>query len=127
MSFWNVTARNDGQKEAMRALVNDKPFTFLTGPAGTGKTLAAQAVGIHRLLESQDYRKIVYTRLQTQLGADIGALPGDLNEKTYPFVRPFLDNLDVMGDGPELLALLAPADDKRRRLFFDPIQTMRGG
>lgn len=108
-------------------MANDKPFTFLTGPAGCGKTLLAQAVGIHRV-EERKFRKIVYTRLQTQLGADIGAIPGDFNEKTYPFMRPFLDNLDVLtSDKRSAIEQWTKGDEERRKLFFDPIQTLRGG
>lgn len=131
MAFWGITAKNSEQKAAAHALLNDKPFAFLTGPAGSGKTLITQAVGLERMEENQDFRKLVYTRLQTQLGGDQGFLPGDLNEKTYPFIRPFLDNLDVMSDGEEkarsVLNYLTSGDDKKRKIFFDPIQTMRGG
>lgn len=128
MAVWGVTARNSGQKAAMGALLNDKPYTFLTGPAGTGKTLVAVATGLHRMEDERDFRKIVYTRLQTQLGKDVGAIPGGFDEKTYPFIRPFVDNLEVITQKPmEVLRSLAEGEASRRRLFFDPIQTLRGG
>ena len=127
MAFFGVTAKNEAQKHAMQALCNDKPFTFLTGPAGTGKTLIAQAVGLERTIEQRDFRKLVYTRLQTQVGMDVGALPGDLNEKTYPFVAPFMDNLEVMTTHPsEIKRYFSEADDDKRKIFFDTIQTVRG-
>jgi predicted ribonuclease YlaK len=128
MAVWGVTARNSGQKAAIQALMNDKPFVFLTGPAGTGKTLVAEATGLQRMEEARDFRKMVYTRLQTQLGKDIGAIPGGFDEKTYPFIRPFVDNLEVITQKPmEVIRSLAEGEAQRRRLFFDPIQTLRGG
>jgi len=127
MAFFGISAKNPAQKRALQALTNDKPFTFLTGPAGTGKSLVAQAVGLEHTIEKPRYRKLIYTRLQMQVGMDVGALPGDLNEKTYPFVAPFMDNLDVMTAKPsELKKYFAEGDDDKRKIFFDSIQTVRG-
>lgn len=127
MAFFGISAKNDDQKRAMQALINGKPFTFLTGPAGSGKTLVAQAVGLERTTESRTYRKMIYTRLQTQVGMDVGALPGDLNEKTYPFIAPFMDNLEVMSDkSGEIKRYLTEGDEDKRKVFFDSIQTIRG-
>jgi predicted ribonuclease YlaK len=127
MAFFGISSRNEAQKRAMQALTNDKPFVFLTGPAGTGKSLIAQAVGLEHTLEERRYRKLIYTRLQTQVGMDVGALPGDLTEKTYPFVAPFMDNLEVMTARPsELKKYFAEGDEDKRKIFFDSIQTIRG-
>jgi predicted ribonuclease YlaK len=127
MSFFGISAKNDEQKRAMQVLINDKPFTFLTGPAGSGKTLVTQAVGLERTIETRNYRKLIYTRLQTQVGMDVGALPGDLNEKTYPFVAPFMDNLEVLSDkSGEIKRYLTEGDEDKRKVFFDSIQTVRG-
>lgn len=127
MSFFGISSRNDEQKRAMQALINDKPFTFLTGPAGSGKTLVAQAVGLERTIENPVYRKMIYTRLQTQVGMDVGALPGDLNEKTYPFIAPFMDNLEVMSEkSNEIKRYLTEGDEDKRKVFFDTIQAIRG-
>jgi predicted ribonuclease YlaK len=127
MTCWGITARNEAQKVAIRALLNDKPYAFLTGPAGTGKSLVAQAVGLERTVERKDFAKLVYTRLQAQLGMEIGHLPGDINEKTYPFVRPFLDNLEAMSPESKQIVQYLMAGGDKARVFFDPIQTMRGG
>lgn len=111
----------------MQALLNDKPFTFVTGPAGCGKTIVSQAVGLDRVLETQQYRKMIYTRMQIQVGENLGAIPGDFNEKTYPFVAPFMDNLEAMSDDAETIKqYVLTGDDTKRRVFFDPIQTIRG-
>lgn len=127
MAFFGVKARNQAQKAAMQVLTNDKPYLFLTGPAGTGKSLIAQAVGLDNVVESQKYRKFIYTRLQAQLGMELGFLPGDVNEKTYPFVRPFFDNLEVMSDDAKRMISYLMAGGDKAKIFFDPIQTMRGG
>lgn len=128
MAFYGVSARNNGQMAAIQALLNDKPFTFLTGPAGVGKTLIAQAVGLHRMVEARDYRKLMYTRMQTQVGVNLGALPGDAAEKTYPFMRPFLDNFDAMDVGAKrAYEYCRSGDADKQRIVFDAIQTMRGG
>lgn len=127
MSNFGISARNAAQKRAIQALMNDKPFTFLTGPAGSGKTLIAQSVGLENVIEKRAQQKLIYTRLQTQVGMDIGALPGTLGEKTLPFVAPFMDNLEVMTDRPgEIKKYFAEGDDDRRGIFFDSIQTIRG-
>lgn len=125
MTFWGVASRNDGQKVALQALDSNKPYIFITGPAGGGKTLLTQAVGLHRTVETQTYDSMIYTRLQVQVGMNLGALPGDLNDKSYPFVAPFLDNLNRMGSKNAELYLTS-GDDKKRKVFFDSIQTIRG-
>ena len=127
MAYFGISSRNEAQKAAMRAAVNDKPFLFITGPAGGGKTLIPQAVGLERTIESGDYRRMIYTRMQTQVGENLGALPGDINEKTYPFVAPFFDNLEVMSDEAGVIKrYILEGDEDKRKIFFDPIQTVRG-
>lgn len=127
MAYWGISARNNAQVRAMQALANDKPFTFLTGPAGSGKTLIAQAVGLDSVIERKNHRKLVYTRLQTQVGMDVGALPGDINEKTFPFIAPFMDNLEVLTEKPsEVKRYFTEGDEDKRKIFFDSIQTIRG-
>lgn len=130
MASFGISARNHEQKVAIQSLYNNKPFLFLTGKAGTGKTLITQAVGLERTIENKDFSRLIYTRLQVQLGEHLGYLSGDINEKTYPFVAPFMDNLEVMtSNAKELIhyfALEGGKNDKHRKIFFDPIQTLRG-
>lgn len=125
MAFLGITSKNGGQKKASALLLNDKPFLFLTGKAGTGKTLITEAAGLYRTLEREQFNKLIYTRMQTQLGEDQGFLPGDLTAKTYPFVRPFFDNLELM-DLKEKHKNAITGDEEKRKVFFDPIQTFRG-
>jgi len=127
MAYYGFVAKNDEQKHALRALDNNKPFTFLTGPAGTGKTIAAMAVGFENVIERRDMKRMIYTRMQTQIGEKLGFLPGDINEKTGPFILPFLDNLEELSEDPSsFLHMYANPEGGKQKVFFDPIQTMRG-
>jgi predicted ribonuclease YlaK len=127
VAFFGVSSRNEAQKAAMQAAINDKPFLFITGPAGGGKTLIPQAVGLERTIEEYKYRRMIYTRMQMQVGENLGALPGDLNEKTFPFLAPFMDNLESMSDESGVIKrYILEGDEDKRKIFFDPIQTIRG-
>lgn len=127
MAFFGVASKNEEQKALMQALISDKPFTFVTGRAGCGKTLLSQAVGLEQVIENQRYRKLLYTRMQTQVGENLGALPGSIDEKTFPFIAPFMDNLEEMtAEASTLKQYLFGASEDKRKIFFDPIQTVRG-
>lgn len=127
MAYFGLSAKNLEQKRVLQAAANDKPFLFVTGPAGCGKTLVVEAVGLDNVIESRKHRKLIYTRLQEQVGKELGFLPGDLDEKNYPFIAPFMDNLDVLTEKPsEILRVFGSESGDKQRIFFDPIQTMRG-
>ena len=129
MAFFGVTAKNDEQRIALNYLNDNKDITIITGNAGTGKNIISQAVGLENVLETQRYNKMIYTRLQVQLGIHLGFLTGDLAGKTEPFVLPFLDNLDKMDSSKMSFIkdyLFSEKDEKKQKVFFDSIQTMRG-
>jgi phosphate starvation-inducible PhoH-like protein len=80
--------------ELMRA----HPLVFGIGPAGTGKTYLAAAFAAHMLLERR-IERIILSRPAIEAGEKLGFLPGDLNEKIDPYLRPLLDALfDVLDD-----------------------------
>ncbi|MFZ0033705.1 MAG: PhoH family protein [Sedimentisphaerales bacterium] len=76
-------------------LAND--LTFCIGPAGTGKTYLAVAIAVSMLRKKQ-VRKIVLARPAVEAGERLGFLPGDLQAKVNPYLRPLFDALEDMMD-----------------------------
>ncbi|MHC4222016.1 MAG: PhoH family protein, partial [Planctomycetota bacterium] len=78
-----------------KMLSND--LTFCTGPAGTGKTYLAVAVAVS-MLKKKQIRRIVLARPAVEAGEKLGFLPGDIQAKVNPYLRPLFDALeDMMG------------------------------
>jgi PhoH-like ATPase len=119
--YFGIQPRSPEQKQLADAIISDTPLVVATGPAGTGKTLIALAVGLHLVIVEEKYRHLLYTRNQEQLGKDIGALPGSLSDKTDPFMLALEDNLREM-DGAPTLYMLKQQD----KVSTPAIQTMRG-
>ncbi len=128
MAYFGITAQNEEQKLALQALTDNKPFTFITGQSGCGKSLLSQAVGLEKVIEEQEYRKLIYTRLQIEIGTPQGFLPGDSEAKLHPYIAPFLDNLEVMDSTGNIKdSILYMGDnDSKKKVFFDSIQSIRG-
>jgi phosphate starvation-inducible protein PhoH and related proteins len=78
-------------------LVRGNDIVFATGPAGTGKTYLGVAMAVRALLDKQ-IRRIVLTRPALEAGEKLGFLPGTLEEKIDPYLRPLLDALHDMLD-----------------------------
>ena len=76
-------------------LAND--VTFCTGPAGTGKTYLAVAVAVS-MLKKRQIRRIVLARPAVEAGEKLGFLPGDIQAKVNPYLRPLFDALEDMMD-----------------------------
>lgn len=94
-NLWGFGARNIPQVAALDLLLDDNvPLVFLIGPAGTGKTLLTLLAGLHKVLTERHYEKLFVARPLVSLGADIGFVPGDLQEKLFHWMHPFYDNLD---------------------------------
>lgn len=85
-----------GQKEYIKA-IREHDITFAIGPAGTGKTYLAVVMAIKALRNKQVHR-LMLTRPAVEAGEKLGFLPGDLQEKVDPYLRPLYDGLyDVLG------------------------------
>jgi len=80
-----------GQRRYVNAIA-DNPIVFGIGPAGTGKTYLAVAMAVQSLLEKRA-KRIVLTRPAVEAGEKLGFLPGDLQAKIDPYLRPLYDAL----------------------------------
>jgi len=91
-----VVPRNLNQRLFIQA-VTKHDYVFTTGPAGTGKTYLAVALAAAYLMDKQ-VRRIVLARPAVEAGERLGFLPGDLEEKINPYLRPVYDALyDILG------------------------------
>ena len=91
-----IRPRTVGQKHYVDAIRNND-IVFGIGPAGTGKTYLAMAMAI-AALKSKQVSRIILTRPAVEAGEKLGFLPGDLQEKVDPYLRPLYDALfDILG------------------------------
>ena len=104
---WGVSPRNKEQKCGMDLLMDDDiPFVSMIGRAGSGKTLMAMAAGLEQVLglEKGRYNRIIVSRPVQPLGKDIGFLPGTMEEKMAPWMKPIFDNMQfIMGSDRTML------------------------
>ena len=91
-----VRPQTPGQLAYCRAIL-ENDLTFCIGPAGTGKTYLAVAMAV-RALKREEVKRIVLVRPAVEAGERLGFLPGDLQAKVNPYLRPLLDALhDMIG------------------------------
>ncbi|WP_313162449.1 PhoH family protein [Sedimentibacter sp.] len=91
-----IKPKTIGQKRYMD-LINSKDVTFGIGPAGTGKTYLAVAAAVNAF-RKKEVERIILTRPAVEAGEKLGFLPGDLQDKVDPYLRPLYDALfDIMG------------------------------
>jgi len=108
-----------GQQIYLDAIANHA-ITFGMGPAGTGKTYLAMAMAVSALLKD-DVSRIILTRPAIEAGENLGYLPGDLQQKVYPYLRPLYDALHDMMP-PEAIENLI----ERGVIEVAPLAYMRG-
>jgi phosphate starvation-inducible PhoH-like protein len=89
-----IKAKTVGQQKYVDA-INQNTIVFGVGPAGTGKTFLAVAMAVNALKKKQ-VSKIVLTRPAVEAGEKLGFLPGDLQSKIDPYLRPLYDALGEM-------------------------------
>jgi phosphate starvation-inducible PhoH-like protein len=100
--------------------VRNHDIVFAIGPAGTGKTYLAMAQGIRMLVDKQ-VKRIVLTRPAVEAGERLGFLPGSLEEKVNPYLRPLYDALNEMMDFDRARALM-----EQQIIEVAPLAFMRG-
>lgn len=114
-----VKPKTMGQKKYVEA-IRDNTVVFGVGPAGTGKTYLAVAMAVRAFKEGR-VRRIILTRPAVEAGESLGFLPGDLQTKVDPYLRPLYDALFEMF-GEETYARLA----ERGVIEVAPLAYMRG-
>lgn len=91
-----VRAKTPGQAQYAKA-IQQQELVFAIGPAGTGKTFLAVAMAV-RAFRNHEVSRIILTRPAVEAGENLGFLPGDLQSKVDPYMRPLYDSLyDLMG------------------------------
>ncbi|MDF3415732.1 PhoH family protein [Sulfitobacter sp. M57] len=114
-----VEPRTDAQKAYVKALFDDE-LTFGIGPAGTGKTYLAVAVGINMFIGGH-VDKIILSRPAVEAGEKLGYLPGDMKDKVDPYMQPLYDALNDFLPGKQLAKLI-----EEKRIEIAPLAFMRG-
>jgi PhoH-like ATPase len=121
-----IVPRNTEQTFALNGLLNDDlKLMTLQAKAGCGKTLLCVAAGIHKVLVEKKYERLVITRPVMPVGNDIGHLPGDIDEKMAPWMKPIFDNIDVIKTGMRSNKLKGTIDSAEF-LEVAPLSYLRG-
>ena len=120
ISFLRMSALGRKQQTEYVEGMRHNDLTFCVGPAGTGKTFLAVAVAV-TMLKHQEIKRIVLVRPAVEAGEKLGFLPGDLQAKVNPYLRPLFDAMHDM----------MPFEQARRFLHNDvieivPLAFMRG-
>jgi phosphate starvation-inducible PhoH-like protein len=114
-----IVAKTEGQREYLQA-IEENDIVVGIGPAGTGKTYLAVAAAVDALFKKR-VKRIILARPAVEAGENLGFLPGDLQEKVDPYLRPLYDALeDMMGVERMRRAL------ESRSIEIAPLAYMRG-
>ena len=114
-----IVARSSGQRNYVEA-IDKHDIVFGIGPAGTGKTYLAVAMAVSALKKDQVSR-IILTRPAVEAGEALGFLPGELEQKIAPYLRPLYDALRDMLEPEEIERSIA-----RQTIEVAPLAYMRG-
>lgn len=114
-----IKPRTHGQKRYLDA-IRSHDVTLVIGPAGTGKTFLAMAAAVSALL-NKEVNRLILTRPAVEAGESLGFLPGDLEQKVNPYLRPLYDALYAMVDVERVRRLI-----DREMIEVAPLAFMRG-
>ncbi|MFM8294577.1 MAG: PhoH family protein, partial [Microcystaceae cyanobacterium] len=115
----SIRAKTFRQRQYVKA-IQTHDITFGIGPAGTGKTFLAAVLAVQALLNN-DYERLILTRPAVEAGEKLGFLPGDLQQKVDPFLRPLYDALYEFIDAEKIPDLM-----ERGKIEVAPLAYMRG-
>lgn len=114
-----VAPKSANQRKYIEA-IRENDLVFGIGPAGTGKSFLAVALAVHELFQKKVSR-IILTRPAVEAGERLGFLPGDVQEKVDPYLRPLYDALFDLVDSERVTKLL-----EKRIIEIAPLAFMRG-
>ena len=114
-----VAPKTANQRKYIDAISN-RDLTFGIGPAGTGKSFLAVAMAVQSLFSKQ-VNRIILTRPAVEAGEKLGFLPGDLQDKVDPYLRPLYDALFDLVDAERVTKML-----EKRIIEIAPLAFMRG-
>ncbi|MCT4553979.1 MAG: PhoH family protein [Pelagimonas sp.] len=114
-----IEPRTDAQKAYVQSLFANE-LAFGIGPAGTGKTYLAVAVGVNMLINGE-VDKIILSRPAVEAGEKLGYLPGDMKEKVDPYMQPLYDALNDFLPGKQLGKMI-----EEKTVEIAPLAFMRG-
>lgn len=114
-----IKPKTANQTKLVKAVAKND-VVFALGPAGTGKTFISVALAV-RALKNKEIKKIIITRPAVEAGENLGFLPGDLQEKIDPYLRPIYDALDDMIPAEKLKYY-----QEKRTIEIAPLAYMRG-
>jgi phosphate starvation-inducible PhoH-like protein len=114
-----VEPRTAAQKAYVEAMERHD-LTIALGPAGTGKTFLATVLAV-RMLQERKVEKLILTRPAVEAGERLGFLPGDLQQKVDPYLRPLYDALHALLGAEKVVALL-----EKGVIEIAPLAYMRG-
>ncbi|MBD2357390.1 PhoH family protein [Tolypothrix sp. FACHB-123] len=114
-----IRAKTFRQRQYIDVL-RKRDLVFCTGPAGTGKTFLAVVVAVQALLANQ-FEKLILTRPAVEAGEKLGFLPGDLQQKVNPYLRPLYDAINEFIDPEKVPNLM-----ERGVIEVAPLAYMRG-
>lgn len=114
-----ISPKSVNQRSYIEAIRNNS-VVFGTGPSGTGKTYLAVAMALSEL-SGGGMRRVIITRPMIEAGENLGFLPGDLEQKSDPYLRPFFDAIYEIAGADALRRMMA-----RKTIEIVPLAYMRG-
>ena len=114
-----IRAKTFRQSKYVQA-IRDYDLTFCVGPAGTGKTFLAAIIAVQALLNNE-FERLILTRPAVEAGEKLGFLPGDLQQKVNPYLRPLYDALYELIEPEKMTNLM-----ERGVIEVAPLAYMRG-